>query len=928
LQLKAKIDESKARILFTVPLLVDNALSVAGACPSLKQVVVCGKGDFTKSRDVAVYSINDMLSDGKGKPLPRLKILNSAPAVIAYTRGAGEGKQRKVTLSHRALIFNLDQIMHGKNCMKLHPSDTVLNATPDVLWMILLQNIALIRGALMVVLEDEFSITKFLKVIDSQAVTVTAVTPPILKCLLRPSKSKISSLQEIWVPGATLDVETVKSLRSITPAVIRSAYTITECGPVVSISSSSYSNDGTSVGVPISEVDVKVCGLNSDKVVDLQEWGRVFVKGPQIDWKHIIELHDGYLPTGDIGKMDEDGAITLAGKACDIFIRDGKIYAPQLVEDHVKKYTGIDEACVVSSTPEAPLVAFVVVSSKSFDDNDLLKHCNSGDLPRALHVEKVVVVEEIPPINSIVRGRLKGQIPPLVSKDTLLPVPTVEEKPLLSNVLTAIEDPIETGGGVSSPTNTVSSAGISSPTSTVSSASNEAEHVKAAAPSLLPEAASPSKTLTAAERLRMRLGKSPAHAPTPDSSLALPLPTISESTEPSAGGTVSRKDVPPPPVTPPPPVAPVLPHATPPPPTSAPPPLPSTDPVLQSPPQSPMASGKSKRASMRRTTINLNHVQKVTLEEVAILYSEVQTKDLMVEEGKVALTEAEQKLKLLDAQIEQTKQRKMNLEASLKSLTGEFDVVKLKHDTVVNELSEIQKKVDLKKSTLTSIQEKIDATRKQIKVLQTKNQASLSSVNEVKDQVTASNRNLQSKKSSLSTQVEELKKHERRLKSVHSDIESTLSSISESELLTASISKERDGYREKVAHLKSRFLRLQEERAIEYEVNARRIERLQTWLGRDSSDDDGKRTMPFLAITDMLSKSASFSVTNPTSTESSEISLLPQLLAMLEEDILYKLNQDDKNKWLHEAISAKRREYEKLQVESAVLDQFFHSLSK
>src|SRR5699024_12662513 len=127
-----------------------------------------------------------------------------------------------------------------------------------------------------------------------------------------------------------------------------------------------------SIGVPWPDTDSKIVKIGTEEEADIEEVGELIVKGPQVMkgyWNNEEEtentLRDGWLYTGDIGYMDEEGYFYIVDRSKDIIIAGGYNIYPREVEEVLYEHEGIKEAVVVGirATDRGETVKTYIVSN-------------------------------------------------------------------------------------------------------------------------------------------------------------------------------------------------------------------------------------------------------------------------------------------------------------------------------------------------------------------------------------------------------------------------------------------------------------------------------------------------------------------------------------------------------------------------------------
>ncbi|WP_092415221.1 AMP-binding protein [Candidatus Ichthyocystis sparus] len=185
--------------------------------------------------------------------------------------------------------------------------------------------------------------------------------------------------------ASTLEVVS-KRWSELTGTVINEAYGLTETSPAVCCMPMNYGKFKSSIGIPISSTDVILLDEN-DQRLGPGEPGEICVKGPQVMlgyWNNVKETKstftsDGYLRTGDIGVMDEQGFFRIVDRKKDMVDVSGFNVYPSEVEEVISKYPKVSEVAVVGSNdPNVGeiLKAVIVPKDPSLTGEEVISFCS------------------------------------------------------------------------------------------------------------------------------------------------------------------------------------------------------------------------------------------------------------------------------------------------------------------------------------------------------------------------------------------------------------------------------------------------------------------------------------------------------------------------------------------------------------------------
>jgi long-chain acyl-CoA synthetase len=259
-------------------------------------------------------------------------------------------------------------------------------------------NIAVLTGTTLV-LHLRFDPGRYLEDAERYRITGMSGAPPIYVALLQHpdiDKRDLSSVRGISSGAAPLPVEIIDALnRRFPDATVGEGYGLTEVTMGATSNPSWRSGDrrvGT-VGVPVFDTEIKL--------VD----GEVCIRGPQVmrgyhgrDDATAEVLDDGWLRTGDVGVIDDDGYLTIVDRKKDMLIYKGYNVYPRELEEVLFRHPAVANAAVVGkrdlAAGELP-VAFVVLHDLTTDPSEVMAWVNERVTPYK-KLRDIRVIDEIP----------------------------------------------------------------------------------------------------------------------------------------------------------------------------------------------------------------------------------------------------------------------------------------------------------------------------------------------------------------------------------------------------------------------------------------------------------------------------------------------------------------------------------------------------
>lgn len=307
-------------------------------------------------------------------------------AVQQYTGGT-TGIPKGAMLSHANIAANTDQIDKWAGRL-FHAPSKVVAVLPffHIFAMTTSLNAALCSGAQVIML-PRFEIGPFLKLMKRTRPDLMSAVPTLLHALAVNPKctpDHLASLKVAVSGGAPLPDETRDAFAKKSKAILAEGYGLTEASPVVSCAPLHTPSKRGSIGLPFPGTDVKFMSLEDpDSPVPLGARGEIVVKGPQVMRGYFDDEEatraaftpQGYLRTGDVGYIDEDGFIFLVDRIKDLIISSGFNVYPRMIEDAIYKHDAVDETCVIGVRDgyrgEAPVAYVKLKDGRRLDEQSL-----------------------------------------------------------------------------------------------------------------------------------------------------------------------------------------------------------------------------------------------------------------------------------------------------------------------------------------------------------------------------------------------------------------------------------------------------------------------------------------------------------------------------------------------------------------------------
>lgn len=326
-------------------------------------------------------------------------------ATLIFTSGTA-GMPRAAMLTHANLAANLEQSRSTEDHVR--GSDVVYTVLP--LFHIFGLNVAMTMGLSVgatVMLVQRFDPATAIDTIIERGVTVLPGSPAMWNSFAyfdQLEGSEFSSVR-IAISGASrLPIATAQLMRSRFGIDISEGYGLTEASPIVTSSVGHEVRFG-SVGRVLDGVRVRL--VNDDGDIPAGDVGEIWVQGPNVfagyfrdaDASDAVLTEDGWLKTGDMATVDDDGFLWLVDRAKDLVIVSGFNVFPAEVEDVLHTHPDVSEAGVIGvphpHTGEAVKAFVVATAGSDIDEESLVEYC-FDHLARYKCPNKIMFVAELP----------------------------------------------------------------------------------------------------------------------------------------------------------------------------------------------------------------------------------------------------------------------------------------------------------------------------------------------------------------------------------------------------------------------------------------------------------------------------------------------------------------------------------------------------
>ncbi len=303
-----------------------------------------------------IYDFSDLVRTASGNPV-EAAVTPDDVALLQYTGGT-TGIPKGAVLSHRNLVVNAVQ---SRTWLTLRDEgkEVILSVIPffHVYGMTIAMNLGVLIGAAQVLL-PKFHTREVLRAIESYR---AEIFPGIQAMYLAignyhdTPKFDLSSLKVAISGAGPLMHEVQEHFERLTRARIVEGYGLSEASPVTHANPIFGRRKSGTIGLPWPDTEAKIVDIETGtKELPVGEAGELVIKGPQVMqgyWNKPEEtartLRDGWLHTGDIATMDEDGYFTIVDRIKDMIKTVGENVYPREIEEVLYMHPKIKEAVVV-----------------------------------------------------------------------------------------------------------------------------------------------------------------------------------------------------------------------------------------------------------------------------------------------------------------------------------------------------------------------------------------------------------------------------------------------------------------------------------------------------------------------------------------------------------------------------------------------------
>ncbi|MCG9746703.1 long-chain-fatty-acid--CoA ligase FadD [Shewanella sp. Isolate8] len=407
-ELKHQLNDSGAKAIVVVSNFANTLEQVVDQTP-VKSVILTGLGDLLSApkrtlvnfvvkyikKMVPKYhlphaiSMRQSLSKGRRLQYVKPTIKGDDIAFLQYTGGT-TGVSKGAMLTHGNIVSNLLQADAAYSPLLADGKEFVVTALPLYHIFALTVNCLLFlhKGANNLLITNPRDIPAFVSELKKHPFTALTGVNTLFNALVSSEEFKTLDFANLKLSiggGMAVQRAVADKWQGITKTRLLEGYGLTEASPLLTCCPYNLEGYNGSIGFPVANTDMQVRDEEGN-VLPQGETGELYAKGPQVMkgyWQRPEETakvidNDGYLATGDIGYMDEQGFFYIVDRKKDMILVSGFNVFPNEVEEVVALHPKVLEVAAVGVPHEVSgelVKVFVVPKDKSLTEEQVIKHC-------------------------------------------------------------------------------------------------------------------------------------------------------------------------------------------------------------------------------------------------------------------------------------------------------------------------------------------------------------------------------------------------------------------------------------------------------------------------------------------------------------------------------------------------------------------------
>jgi long-chain acyl-CoA synthetase len=409
-ELKHQLQDSGAKAI----VVLDNfaaTLQQVVADTEVKHIVTTGLGDLLGIKGALINFVvknikkmvpafhlpqavrfKDALARGAAHPLIRPELGHGDIAFLQYTGGT-TGVAKGAMLTHGNMVANMLQAGAWIGSNMKHGQEVVITALPLYhIFSLTANGLVFMRlGGLSWLITNPRDMPAFVKELKASRFTALTGVNTLFNGLLNTpgfSELDFSRLHLSLGGGMAVQRAVAERWKKVTGCTLVEAYGLTETSPAACINPLDLKDYNGSIGLPIPSTDAAIWS-EDNQPLPIGEVGELMIHGPQVMkgyWQRPDETakvlgSDGWLHTGDIARMDENGYVYIVDRKKDMILVSGFNVYPNEVEDAVMQHPGVAEVAAIGIPDEHSgevVKIFVVRKDPNLTEEELKQFCREN----------------------------------------------------------------------------------------------------------------------------------------------------------------------------------------------------------------------------------------------------------------------------------------------------------------------------------------------------------------------------------------------------------------------------------------------------------------------------------------------------------------------------------------------------------------------
>ncbi|WP_075533570.1 long-chain-fatty-acid--CoA ligase FadD [Moritella viscosa] len=334
-------------------------------------------------------SFNRVLNKGRSMNFAKVETGFDDIAFLQYTGGT-TGVSKGAVLTHKNMLANVLQAEGAYGSIIDRGTETVITALPLYHVFALTVNglLFFLSGGKNILITNPRDLPALIKEIDEHKPTAITGVNTLFNALVNDdtfAKINFSGLKLSVGGGMAVQRSVAEKWKKITGNHLLEGYGLTECSPLVTVNPYDLHEYNGSIGLPVSSTDVRIIDEDGGVLTKPGAVGEMQVRGPQVMpgyWQRPqdtaeVMTADGWLNTGDIARMDEDGFFYIVDRKKDMILVSGFNVFPNEIEDVLTLNDNILEAAAIGVPHESSgeTVKIFVVKKGEISKEEIIAHC-------------------------------------------------------------------------------------------------------------------------------------------------------------------------------------------------------------------------------------------------------------------------------------------------------------------------------------------------------------------------------------------------------------------------------------------------------------------------------------------------------------------------------------------------------------------------